>query len=105
MRTESTLADVARVVKSANAGASWLTFDIECDDSDQLRRLIDSKGINAEEVGKRLGVNPGDVRIFVIDSLHSLKVTVPRRSPACGQEERDFDGVQQFVPLLDIRIP
>ena len=33
-----------------------------------------------------------------------IKVTLPRPAMSGGLAERDFDGVQQFAPLLDIPV-
>jgi hypothetical protein len=101
----TTLADVALIVKSANAGASWLTFDIEFPDAEVLRWVMRSGALAPAAVARVLHVAPGDVRVFNIETLNSVKVTVPRRDPRCGQAERDFDGVQQFIPLLALPVP
>ncbi len=101
----ATLADVALIVKSANAGASWLTFDIEFPDAAVLGRVTRSGALAPAAVARVLRVEPADVYVFIIETLNSVKITVPRRDPRCGQGERDFDGVQQFVPLLALPVP
>jgi hypothetical protein len=100
----TTLAELATVVKSANAGASWLTFDIELPSAEALRRLLSGTALNPTTIAERLHVDSATVTIYVIEPLNAVKVTVPRRYPRCGQAERDFDGVQQFVPLLDLEV-
>lgn len=97
-----TLREVASVVKSANAGASWLTFDLAFPDAETLATVLDAGVLTPERLGARLKVEPAKVRVFVMEALIAVKISVPRRDPRCGQTERDFDGVQQFVPLLDM---
>ena len=101
----ATLVEVARIVKSANAGAAWLTFDIECDDAQALARVSAALRSDLDALAARLGVATAHVRLFEIGALNSIKISVPRRHPACGQDERDFDGLQQFIPLLDLEVP
>jgi Domain of unknown function (DUF4387) len=88
----ATLVEIARIVKSMNAGAAWLTFDIECDDDEALARVASALRGDLDGLASRLGVAAAQVRLFEIGALHSIKISVPRRHPACGQDERDGRG-------------
>jgi hypothetical protein len=50
-------------------------------------------------------VDADSVQVFRCDSINTIKVTIPRHSGLGGPDETDFDGVQQFAPLLDIEVP
>ncbi len=99
------LAEVASALKSANAGASWITFDIVFADQDSYWRVRDSAVLNAALFSARYGVDPHLVQIYNCDPVLTIKATVPRRTASGGADETDFDGVQQFIPLLSVEVP
>jgi len=98
------LADIAQFIKSANAGASQLTFDIGFSDAQTYRRVIASDSIRRDIIARLYRVPPEDVEIYPYDPAAVIKITIPRREIAGGIAERDFDGVQQFPLLLDLEI-
>lgn len=100
---------LATGVKSANAGASWLTIDIFCPDATVLDRVY--AGLSPAVVAPLYGVEPDQVQIFRYMAALAIKVTVPRHNVLGGGSvsagdiwETDFDGVQQHVPLLSVEI-
>lgn len=99
------LGDLAPGMKGRNAGASWLTFDIAFKDLAAFERAVASGVIDAALIAGLYGVREDEVRIFVYRPAQAIKVTIPRASFAGGIEESDFDGAQQFAPLLDVEIP
>jgi len=99
------LDDIAQAIKSANAGASYLTFDIVFADRTALDRVAQSGAVNAEAIGAMYKVAPADVGVYVCDPVLTIKVTIPRGTSSGGMNETDFDGTQQFAPLLDIPVP
>lgn len=96
---------IAKFIKSANAGASQLTFDIGFADAASYRRVVASGVLDAGRIARLYQVAVEDVQIHAYDPAWVIKITIPRREIAGGVAERDFDGVQQFVPLLDLEIP
>jgi hypothetical protein len=101
----ATLRDITEAIKSANAGASWLTFDVVFPDLATLRTVWDSHVLSPELFQRLYRVDARSVQVFRCDSIHTVKVTIPRHSGLGGPDETDFDGVQQFAPLLDVSIP
>jgi hypothetical protein len=97
-----TLGDLARTLKSANAGASWITFDMFFDRVEDLRAA--EAALTPEAVGELYSVSRDAVRVYPIEALLALKVTIPRGSFLGSVEERDFDGVQQHVHLLELPV-
>jgi hypothetical protein len=102
--TTRLLGDLAAAVKSANAGASWLTFDLRFDDEAAYQLVATSGAISAERFHQLYDVPAEDVTIYLYAPALTIKVTVPRRTLTGGIAETDFDGVQQFAPLLGIPI-
>ena len=95
---------VASYIKSGNAGASFITFDIGFADEEQFDRVSGSEGLSAAAIGRLYSIDPADVAIFAYAPALIVKITIPRGGSSGGIEERDFDGVQQFAPLLDLEI-
>lgn len=95
---------VASYVKSGNAGASYITFDIGFRDKGSFDRVSRSEGLSAEVIAPIYNLDPADIAIFAYVPALIIKVTIPRSGCSGGIEERDFDGVQQFAPLLDLEI-
>lgn len=103
-REAMTLDELASFIKSTNAGATRLTFDIGFADGQTFRRAVASRAINPTIVGSLYGIAPQCVEIHEYAPARIIKVTIPRPVMSGGLAERDFDGVQQFAPLLDIPV-
>jgi hypothetical protein len=99
------LDDIAFAVKSANAGASWITFDIVFADATSYQHTRKSGVLNAELFAHIYRVDPAQVRIHYCEPVFTIKATIPRSTSSGGADETDFDGVQQFIPLLTVTIP
>lgn len=98
------LGKLAPGIKCRNAGASWLSIDIPFDHEADYRKAVAKGEINAPLISRIYGVPEGDVRIYAYDPAQAIKVTIPRATFAGGVDESDFDGAQQFAPLLDVEI-
>jgi len=96
------LRDVARYVRSKNAGPFWVTIDIFFNDEESYRRHSNDPGIGVEAVAALYDVAPNQIRRFEIDALSAIKLSYPRAQPQGGVVERDMHSGQQYVPLLDI---
>jgi hypothetical protein len=99
------LAEVAHTVKSANAGASWVTLDIVFADHIAYEIVRNSCAITNETVARLYAVDELLVEVYNCDAILTIKATIPRATFRGGPDETDFDGVQQFAPLLRIRVP
>lgn len=99
------LADVAAFIKSNNAGAAYLTFDIGFLDERTFEAAVNSRAINADSVAALYPYAEGNVQVFVFPPARVIKITIPRPTPSGGADERDFDGVQQYAPLLELTLP
>lgn len=98
------LGEFADVVKSANAGATWLTLDIGFTDPAAYRRASRAAALTARAIAPLYAARPQDVAVYHCDAINTIKVTLPRRVTDGGAAETDFDGTQQFIPLLTLTI-
>lgn len=100
----NTLAELARLIRSKNAGPFELTFDIMFEDEARYRRVKNSGALTREAVAARYGLEPSQVKFFYCDNALAVKASIPR--PCFQGDLRDADGHggQQYAPLMDIEI-
>jgi hypothetical protein len=60
----NTLAELARLIRSKNAGPFELTFDIMFEDEARYHRVKDSGALTREAVATRYGLEPSQVKFF-----------------------------------------
>ncbi len=103
----ATLGNLARVVRSKNAGNFHWTFDILFEQEEDYRRVRDSGVLDPELFARLYGVAPSDVECLVFDAGLGLKVTIPRpmASGGDGIGETDLWGAGQYPPLLEVEVP
>lgn len=101
-----TLGDVAASVKSANAGATQLTMEVGFTDAETFEHVCRAVVPTLPATVALLYGLPADaVEVWAYRPAWTVKITIPRHSFADQLAETDFDGVQQHVPLLDVRVP
>lgn len=100
------LADVARIVRSKNAGPFEVTLDVIFPDRDTYERARRSGYFTAERVAHLYGVPPESVYdVVFFDPALALKVTMARVRPQGSIGETDTYAAQQHAPLLDVELP
>jgi len=101
----TTLAELARLIRSKNAGPFELTFDIMFDDAATYRRVKESGVLTREKIAACYGLEPSQVKFFLCDHALAIKASIPR--PCFQGDLRDSDGHggQQYAPLMAIEIP
>jgi hypothetical protein len=104
-RPGASLSTIAESIKSANAGASMLTFDIVLADEQSFDQVREAELVSPAVVARLYGVPADEVAIHYYRPASTVKVTIPRSSYAEQLDESDFDGVQQYIPLLDLVMP
>ena len=100
----SSLREVAKYVRSKNAGPFWVTIDIFCVDGatfDQIRR---APSLSAASVARIYGVQADSVQIFQDDLLKVIKISFPRLVVQGSLRDADSHAGQYFVPLLDAQV-
>ncbi len=101
----ATLGELARLIRSKNAGPFELTFDIMFADRGVYERVRDSGVLNRDAVASRYGVSPNQVKFFVCDNALAFKASIPRPRFQGDILDSDGHGGQQYAPLMDIEIP
>jgi len=104
--TTTTLADLAKTIRSKNAGTDRITFDVIFRDKADYERTKASGALTRETVSKIFNIEEGRIVDFVnFDPAFAIKFTISRLVPSGSPGEGDIFGCQQYPPLLDVVIP
>ena len=101
----TTIADLAVLVRSKNAGPFWLTIDVMFDDPDAYRRVRDSHTINRAQIARMFRREPADIIVVNHDAALAIKVSFPRPQSSGSKYDSDVYGGQQYAPLLSLPVP
>ena len=99
------LGDLARLIRSKNAGPFMLTFDIMFEDERSYRKVIDAQVLTAPIFASMYQVPVADVMLFEHDTARAIKVSIPRPYVQCDPDDGDAYGGQQHGPLVDLEVP
>ena len=105
MKTQK-LSELAKTIRSKNAGVNLITFDIIFTERATYERVKRTGVLTRETVCKLYGIPPGRVADFVeFDPASAIKFTLFRLRPSGSPGDPDIFGAQQYAPLLDIEVP
>ena len=98
------LSDIAKVIRSKNAGPRCTTLDIMFSTEADYRRVVDSKKITEALVAELYGQPIENVRIIHYPVAMAMKVVIPRKVTAGDPGDRDVYGAQQHARMFGIEI-
>lgn len=96
------LRDLAKLIRSKNAGPFELTFDVMFADRATYDRVVASRVLAVPNVSRLLGVDADSVQLFEYAAANAIKITVPRFAVSGDARDTDLFGGQQFAPLVDL---
>jgi len=96
------LADIAKVIRSKNAGPLLLTIDVIFDDMESYERVLASGVLSAETFAGLYGVSHNEVAVMPYAQALAVKITLPRLHRSGGPADTDVYGAQQHAPVLDL---
>ena len=100
------LTDLAKTIRSKNAGTDKITFDIIFREKANYELVKNSGVINKESVARLYGITEDRICDFVeFDPAYAIKYTIYRKEPSGSPGDADIFGSQQYPPLLDIEVP
>lgn len=99
------LADLAKTIRSKNAGVDRITFDIIFRNERLYRAVLASGAVTREAVLALFGIAPERLTDFVaFDPAFAIKFTIARERPSGSPGDGDIFGAQQYAPLLGIEV-
>lgn len=100
------LAELAKTIRSKNAGTDKITFDIIFNEKEIYELVKKGKTLTREKIANLFGIAEERISDFVeFDPANAIKFTLYRKRPSGSPGETDIFGCQQYPPLLDIEIP
>jgi Domain of unknown function (DUF4387) len=104
--SSQTLSELAKTIRSKNAGVNKITFDIIFRDRENYERVKRSRVLTRDSVAALYRIPPGRISDFVeYDPAYAIKFTIYRLSPSGSAGDGDIFGAQQYAPLLDLLVP
>ncbi|KAK4961535.1 hypothetical protein LTR10_002025 [Elasticomyces elasticus] len=106
-----TMGDIAKVVRSKNAGPYEITMDIMFEQAEVFHAVKEADFLQDDKVAALLGIRPDQiVWAGFFEQALAYKVTIPRLrygklAAAGGFMEDDVHGSQMYRPLLDMSLP
>jgi uncharacterized protein DUF4387 len=101
----TTIADLAVLVRSKNAGPFWLTIDVMFDDAANYRRVRDSEAISRAAIARMFRRDMAEIIVVAHDAALAIKISFPRPHSSGSKYDSDVYGGQQYAPLLALEIP
>jgi Domain of unknown function (DUF4387) len=99
------LFELAKVLRSKNAGPFELTFDILFDSKEFYERVKSSGKINEQTICELYNLTAEQIDHLVFyDQALGIKITILRDISSGTVGDRDVYGAQQHAPLMNILI-
>ena len=100
------LKDLAKTIRSKNAGVNKITFDIIFRERAAYERVKKSGALTRETMARLYRIPPQRISDFVeYEPAYAIKFTIYRLRPSGSAGDGDIFGAQQYAPLLDLPIP
>ena len=106
VRPAERLFDLAKTIRSKNAGVDRITFDIIFADRATYERVRRSGVLSRDAICRIFGIAAERITDCVeFDPALAIKFTIRRSIPSGSPGDGDIFGSQQYGPLLDLVIP
>jgi hypothetical protein len=99
------LYQIAKLVRSKNAGPFMLTVDILFETDTNYQKVLRSKVLSAELIGEIFGIPPEKVDYYECPKARALKFSFPRKYNVGDFRDSDIFGGQYHARLVDVEIP
>lgn len=96
------LIDMAKILRSKNAGPLFITFDLMFDSKDKMETVL--KGLTKEAIASSYDTDVDKISIISYEIVNSIKITFPRKYISGSVKDDDVYGCQQHIPLANIEI-
>jgi Domain of unknown function (DUF4387) len=98
------LIDIAKVIRSKNAGPTTLTLDILFNDEAGYQRALRAPSLQPAAIAPLYGLRTEQVELIPYPAAIAIKIAMDRKIIAGTPGDRDVYGAQQHGPLLEIEV-
>ena len=100
------LSEIAKTIRSKNAGVDRITFDIIFRSREDFDRACRARVITRETITALYRIPDARISDFVeFAPANAIKFTIYRERPSGSAGDTDIFGAQQYAPLLDLEVP
>ena len=99
------LHELARLVRSKNAGPFAVTFDLIFDDPSTFEAVRDAGVVTPGLFAKLYGVPEEQVTLVAYTPALAIKATIPRPVASGDLADTDVFGAQLYGPLVELAVP
>ena len=100
------LSELAKTIRSKNAGVDKITFDIIFRDRANYERVKRARVLTREAMARLYRIPAERISDFVeYDPGYAIKFTIYRLRPSGSAGDGDIFGAQQYAPLLELEVP
>ena len=104
--TTKRLADIAKTIRSKNAGVDKITFDIIFRTEEEYHLVCRSGVITRATISELYNLRQDRITDFEeFDPAFAIKFSILRERPSGSPGDPDIFGAQQYAPLMDIEVP
>ncbi len=99
------LFDLAKTIRSKNAGVDRITFDVIFADPGAYERVCRSGALSRDAVCRIFSIPQDRITDHVMfDPALAIKFTIRRLEPSGSPGDGDIFGAQQYGPLLGVEV-
>jgi hypothetical protein len=100
-----TLGEMARLIRSKNAGPFVITFDIMFPDTATFEKIRALGIINPKVMAQLYNLREDQVKLIEYPPGFAFKISIPRPVPCGDPLDADIFGAQLHGPLVDMEVP
>ncbi len=105
-KTDQKLIEIAKTIRSKNAGVDKITFDVIFSNVEDYDRVRKSGVLTRKTVAQIYGIKDERISDFVeFDPALAIKFTIYRLRPSGSPGDPDIFGAQQYAPLMELKVP
>ena len=98
------LVDIAKVIRSKNAGPTTITLDLLFNDEAGYKAACASEALSPHSIAKLYETTPEKVEVLPYPPALAIKIVMPRRIVSGDPGDSDVYGAQQHRPMLGIEL-
>lgn len=99
------LRDMAKVLRSKNAGPFMITFDMLFRNREDMDKVVKAGVLTVDRLSNLLKCAQNEITVHVYPPANAIKITIPRRHSSGAFDDSDVFGCQQHAGLLDVEVP
>lgn len=99
------LYELAKLIRSKNAGPFTFTIDIIFPDLNSYEAVLKTGTLDRDKVAKLYRIREQDLMRYELPLARAVKFSYPRPAPSGDFLDKDLYGCQQHAPLVNLDIP